>query len=82
MKPLTPLSVFFGAIPGAIPFMLGWVAVTNKFSIETGILFMIQFFWQFPHFWAIGWVSHDDYKRCWIQNACQQVNVIIQLHSK
>ena len=41
--------------------MLGWVAVTNKFSIETGILFMIQFFWQFPHFWAIGWVSHDDY---------------------
>ena len=42
--------------------MLGWVAVTNKFSIETGILFMIQFFWQFPHFWAIGWVSHDDYK--------------------
>ena len=62
LKTLTPLSVFFGAIPGAIPFMLGWVAVTNKFSIETGILFMIQFFWQFPHFWAIGWVSHEDYK--------------------
>ena len=61
LKPVTPLSVFFGAIPGAIPFMLGWVAVTNKFSIETGILFMIQFFWQFPHFWSIGWVSHDDY---------------------
>ena len=63
LKPITPLSVFFGAIPGAIPFMLGWVAVTNKFSIETGILFMIQFFWQFPHFWAIGWVSYDDYER-------------------
>jgi protoheme IX farnesyltransferase len=62
LKPITPLSVFFGAIPGAIPFMLGWVAVTDRFSIETGILFMIQFFWQFPHFWAIGWVSHDDYK--------------------
>ena len=62
LKTLTPLSVFFGAIPGAIPFMLGWVAVTNRFSIETGILFMIQFFWQFPHFWAIGWVSYDDYK--------------------
>ena len=61
-KTLSPLSVFFGAFPGAIPFMLGWVAVTNKFSIETGILFMIQFFWQFPHFWAIGWMSHDDYK--------------------
>ena len=62
LKPITPLSVFFGAIPGAIPFMLGWVAVTDRFSIETGILFMIQFFWQFPHFWAIGWVSHDDYR--------------------
>ena len=61
--PISPLSVFFGAIPGAIPFMLGWVAVTNKFSIETGILFMIQFFWQFPHFWAIGWISHDDYSK-------------------
>ena len=62
LNPITPLSVFFGAIPGAIPFMLGWVAVTDRFSIETGILFMIQFFWQFPHFWAIGWVSHDDYQ--------------------
>ena len=62
LKPITPLSVFFGAIPGAIPFKLGWVAVSDRFSIETGILFMIQFFWQFPHFWAIGWVSHDDYK--------------------
>ena len=62
LKTVTPLSVFFGAIPGAIPFMLGWVAVTDRFSIETGILFMIQFFWQFPHFWAIGWVSHEDYK--------------------
>ena len=63
LKPITPLSVFFGAIPGAIPFMLGWVAATNKFSIETGILFMIQFFWQFPHFWSIGWILNDDYKK-------------------
>ena len=63
LKTLTPLSVFFGAIPGAIPFMLGWVAVTNRFSIETGILFMIQFFWQFPHFWALGWMLDDDYKK-------------------
>ena len=62
LKPITPLSVFVGAIPGAIPFMLGWVAATNSFGIEPGTLFMIQFFWQFPHFWAIGWVSHDDYK--------------------
>lgn len=63
LKPITPLSVFFGAIPGAIPFMLGWVAVTNQFSIETSILFMIQFFWQFPHFWAIAWFSDDDYRK-------------------
>ena len=63
LKTRTPLCVFFGAIPGAIPFMLGWVAATNKFGIEPGVLFMIQFFWQFPHFWAIGWLSDDDYKK-------------------
>jgi protoheme IX farnesyltransferase len=63
LKTRTPLCVFFGAISGAIPFMLGWVAATNKFGIEPGVLFMIQFFWQFPHFWAIGWLSHDDYKK-------------------
>ena len=43
--------------------MLGWVAATNDFGIEPGILFMIQFFWQFPHFWAIGWLLFDDYKK-------------------
>ena len=48
LKTKTPLSVFVGAIPGAIPFMLGWVAATNSFGIEPGTLFMIQFFWQFP----------------------------------
>ena len=63
LKSRTPLCVFFGAIPGAIPFMLGWVAATNKFGIEPGVLFMIQFFWQFPHFWSIGWLSDDDYKK-------------------
>lgn len=63
LKTRTPLCVFFGAIPGAIPFMLGWIAATNKFGIEPGVLFMIQFFWQFPHFWAIAWLSHDDYKK-------------------
>jgi len=63
LKTKTPLSVFVGAFPGAIPFMLGWVAATNQFSIEAGTLFMIQFFWQFPHFWAIGWWLYDDYKR-------------------
>ena len=63
LKTKTPLSVFVGAFPGAIPFMLGWVAATNDFSIEPGTLFMIQFFWQFPHFWAIGWWLFDDYKK-------------------
>ena len=63
LKTKTPLSVFVGAFPGAIPFMLGWVAATNDFGIEPGTLFMIQFFWQFPHFWAIGWFLYDDYKR-------------------
>jgi len=62
LKQKTPLSVFVGAFPGAIPFMLGWVAGTNEFGIEPGILFMIQFFWQFPHFWAIGWLMHDQYQ--------------------
>lgn len=63
LKTKTPLSVFIGAFPGAIPFMLGWVAATNDFGIEPGTLFMIQFFWQFPHFWAIGWFLYEDYKR-------------------
>ena len=63
LKTKTPLAVFVGAIPGAIPFMLGWVAATNDFGIEPGTLFAIQFFWQFPHFWAIGWFLFDDYKK-------------------
>ena len=63
LKTKTPLSVFVGAFPGAIPFMLGWVAATNDFGIEPGTLFMIQFFLQFPHFWAIGWFLFDDYKK-------------------
>jgi heme o synthase len=63
LKSVTPLAVFVGALPGAIPFMLGWVAATNKFGIEAGFLFMIQFFWQFPHFWAIGWLQFEEYKK-------------------
>jgi protoheme IX farnesyltransferase len=63
LKTLTPLSVFVGAIPGAIPFMLGWVAATGNFGIEAGTLFLIQFFWQFPHFWAIGWFLYEDYEK-------------------
>ena len=63
LKTKTPLAVFVGAIPGAIPFMLGWVAARNGFGIEPGTLFAIQFFWQFPHFWAIGWFLHEDYEK-------------------
>jgi protoheme IX farnesyltransferase len=63
LKTKTPLAVFVGALPGAIPFMLGWVAATNNFGIEPGTLFMIQFFWQFPHFWALAWMLDEDYKK-------------------
>lgn len=63
LKTKTPLAVFVGAFPGAIPFMLGWVAATDHFGIEPGTLFMIQFFWQFPHFWALGWMLDEDYKK-------------------
>ena len=63
LKTKTPLSVFVGALPGAIPFMLGWVAASGEFGIEPGTLFAIQFFWQFPHFWAIGWFLYEDYEK-------------------
>ena len=63
MKLVSPLAVFVGAIPGAFPFMLGWVAATNQIGIEAITLFLMQFFWQFPHFWSIGWSQSDDYKK-------------------
>ena len=63
LKTVTPLAVFVGAFPGAIPFMLGWVAATDHFGIEAGTLFLIQFLWQFPHFWAIGWFLFEDYEK-------------------
>ena len=62
LKLITPLSVFVGAIPGALPFMLGWVAATGEVGIEAVILFLMQFFWQFPHFWSIGWMQNKDYE--------------------
>jgi protoheme IX farnesyltransferase len=62
MKRVSPWAVFVGAFPGAIPPMLGAIAYTNKFGLEPGILFFVQFVWQFPHFWAIAWVVFDDYK--------------------
>jgi heme o synthase len=63
LKRVGPIAVFVGAFPGAFPPMIGWVAATNHFGLEPGILFAIQFFWQFPHFWAIAWVLDEDYRR-------------------
>ena len=63
LKRVSSVAVYIGAIPGAIPPLLGWVAATGKFSAIAGILFLIQFIWQFPHFWAIAWILDDDYKK-------------------
>ncbi len=62
LKRVTPWAVFVGAFPGAIPPMLGAIAATNQFGLIPGVLFFVQFVWQFPHFWAIAWVLYDDYK--------------------
>lgn len=61
LKRVTPLSVFVGAVPGAMPILLGWVAARGEIGLEAWILYSIQFIWQFPHFWAIAWILNDDY---------------------
>lgn len=63
LKAVGPIAVFVGALPGAIPALLGWVAATNNFGIEPGTLFALQFLWQFTHFWAIGWIADEEYKK-------------------
>ena len=63
LKRVGPIAVFIGAIPGALPPLIGWVAFSGEISIEAIIIFSIQFIWQFPHFWAIAWIYHDDYKK-------------------
>lgn len=63
LKRVGPVAVFVGAIPGALPPLLGWTAATASISHEALIIFGIQFIWQFPHFWAIAWVADDDYKK-------------------
>jgi protoheme IX farnesyltransferase len=67
LKTKGQVAVWIGALPGAFPPMIGWVAATNHFGWAPGILFAIQFFWQFPHFWAIGWLAFDEYKKAGIQ---------------
>jgi protoheme IX farnesyltransferase len=61
MKRVHPVAVLIGAIPGALPPLLGWVAATGELGVGGWVLFLIQFFWQFPHYWAIGWVGYDEY---------------------
>jgi len=63
LKTKTPWAVLVGAFPGAIPPFLGAIAATNQFGFLPGILFFIQFTWQFPHFWAIAWITHEDYQK-------------------
>lgn len=63
LKRVSPIAVFIGAIPGALPVIIGWIAATGAPSPFMWILFSIQFLWQFPHFWAIAWVAHEDYTR-------------------
>ena len=62
LKRITPWAVFVGAFPGAIPPMLGAIAASGEFGFVPGILFFVQFTWQFPHFWAIAWVVDEDYR--------------------
>lgn len=61
LKKINSIAVLVGAIPGALPCLIGWVAATDSFSYGGWILFGIQFLWQFPHFWAIAWLAHQDY---------------------
>lgn len=85
LKRVGPIAVIVGALPGAFPPMIGWVAATGYFGLEPGILFAIQFFWQFPHFWAIAWVTHEDYSRAGFKllpsKGGQDLNSAIQMMS-
>ena len=63
MKRASSLAVFIGAFPGAIPPMLGYIAASGEFGVEPGLLFAVQFIWQFPHFWAIAWKANGDYSK-------------------
>lgn len=71
LKKIHPIATFVGAIPGALPPLIGWVAATGSLTGEAAlggwVLFLIQFFWQFPHFWAIAWVGYDDYIKAGIR---------------
>lgn len=61
LKKVSAISVLLGAVPGALPCLIGWAAGQDELTIGGWVLFGIQFFWQFPHFWAIAWIAHKDY---------------------
>jgi protoheme IX farnesyltransferase len=63
MKKVSSIAVLMGALPGALPCLIGWAAGENELSTGGWILFLFQFFWQFPHFWAIAWIAHSDYSK-------------------
>ncbi len=63
LKRVSPISVFVGAFPGALPVLIGWTAFSGHITSEALILFGVQFIWQFPHFWSIAWILDEDYKR-------------------
>lgn len=63
LKRVSPVSVFVGAFPGALPVLIGWTAFSGEITSEALILFGVQFIWQFPHFWSIAWILDEDYKR-------------------
>jgi protoheme IX farnesyltransferase len=83
LKKVSNLAVLVGAIPGALPPLIGWIAVTGHLGVEAFILFAIQFIWQFPHFWAIAWVLDDDYKKAGFRllpgNGGRDVNTALQI---
>jgi heme o synthase len=63
LKKVNSIAVLVGAIPGALPCLIGWAAGDDKLSAGGWVLFALQFFWQFPHFWAIAWLAHGDYSK-------------------
>lgn len=83
LKRVGPIAVFVGAIPGALPPLLGWTAATGYIDYQALIIFGIQFVWQFPHFWAIAWVADDDYKKAGFKllpsSGEKDVNTAIQI---
>ncbi len=83
LKRIGPVAVPVGAIPGALPPLLGWTAATGSISYEALILFGIQFVWQFPHFWAIAWIADEDYNKAGFKllpgNGKKDINTAFQI---